>query len=204
MQDQVQASEALARSNIYGLLSRVTRTEVDAPLLAEFRKPAVAEALREAGADLSLPLASVDDQALLQELAVAYTQLFLLTVNPHESVQRGEGQLWGEHTVAVGQFMEEAGLAVEGETSLLPDHISLELAIMQHLTAEEALALAGGDSGRVDEVRLLQRRFMKEHLGHWGVQFFSQARASASHPFYQVVAELGEGFLQAETEGLAG
>jgi putative dimethyl sulfoxide reductase chaperone len=204
MQDHVQANEALARSNIYGLLSRVTRAEVDAPLLAEFRQPAVAEALREAGADLSLPLASVDDQALLQELAVAYTHLFLLTVNPHESVQRGEGRLWGEHTVAVGQFMEEAGLAVEGETSLLPDHISLELAVMQYLTAEEAAALAGGDRDRLGEVRLLQRRFVKEHLGHWGLQFFAKAKASASHPFYQVVAQLGAAFLHAESEGLAG
>jgi putative dimethyl sulfoxide reductase chaperone len=198
MQNQEKASEALSRSNLYGLLSRVTHSEVDAPLLAEFRRPEVAEALSEAGADISLALASVDDKALLEELAVSYTQLFLMGVNPHGSVQRGEGRLWGDSTVAANQFMEEAGLAVEGKSSLLPDHISLELAVMQQLTAEQAAALAAGDTQRAGECQALQGHYLKEHLGAWGPTFFARATEQAGHEFYRVLCRLGQAFLHSE------
>lgn len=199
MENQDRVNEAIARSNLYGVLSRVTRAEIDRPLLAEFRKPEVAQALQELGADVSLALASVDDAALLEELAVSYTNLFLLTLSPHESVQRGEGRLWGDSTVAANQFLEEAGIGVEGETSLLPDHIGMELAVMQHLTAEEAAALAAGDVARGAEFRSLQQRYLKERLGAWAVLFFAKAEEQANHGFYKAMARLGREFLYSET-----
>lgn len=198
MENRAEASEALARSNMYGLLSRITRTEIDAELLDAFRSPAVMEALSEAGADLGSVLAGPDDAALLEQLATAYTHLFLLTVNPHESVQRGEGRLWGERTVAAGTFMAEAGLAVEGDTSLLPDHISMELAVMQRLAADEAASLAAGDQGRAGELHALQKRYLKEHLGAWGVRFFGDAEKQANHAFYREMARLARAFLSSE------
>ena len=200
MELQAQVSEALARSNLYGLLSRVTRTEVDAAMLAEFRKPEVMNAMQAVGADLSLALAATDDASLLEHLALAYTSLFLFGVNPHGSVNRGEGQLWGESTVAANDFLAEAGLAVEGETSLLPDHIAMELAVMQHLTAEQAAALSAGNQARVAEVQALQQRYMREHLGVWGAAFFAQAEQRATHGFYTVMARLGKEFLALENE----
>ncbi|HWI62796.1 MAG TPA: molecular chaperone TorD family protein [Symbiobacteriaceae bacterium] len=198
MENRADASEALARSNMYGLLSRITRTEIDAELLAAFRSPAVTAALGEAGVDLESALAGPDDPALLEQLSTAYTHLFLLTVNPHESVQRGEGRLWGERTVAANAFMEAAGLAVEGETSLLPDHVSMELAVMQHLAAEQAASLAAGDQARAADLQALQNRYLKEHLGAWGVTFFAAAEKAASHPFYRQMAGLARGFLHSE------
>ncbi|MDF2627576.1 MAG: putative component of anaerobic dehydrogenase [Symbiobacteriaceae bacterium] len=198
MELQVQVSEALARSNIYGFLSRVTRAEVDAALLAEFRQPEVMHAMQEVGADLWLALAATDDASLLEHLSLAYASLFLFGVNPHGSVNRGEGQLWGESTVAANEFLAEAGLAVEGDTSLLPDHIAMELAVMQHLAAEEAAALSAGNLARTAEVRALQVRYLQEHLGVWGMAFFAQAEEKATHAFYRLMARLGKEFLALE------
>ncbi|HYF96380.1 MAG TPA: molecular chaperone TorD family protein [Symbiobacteriaceae bacterium] len=192
------AAQALARGNIYGLLARITRAEVDASLLGAFRQPGVLEALREAGADLAPALAGADDGALLEELATAYAYLFLLNLSPHESVQRGEGRLWGDRTVAAGAFLEEAGLAVEGETSLLPDHISLELAVMQRLSADEAARLSAGDETGAEALRSLQKRYLKEHLGAWGVKFFGDAERAANHEFYRQLSRLAREFLHSD------
>lgn len=193
-------NEALARSNLYGTLARFLRREVDAELLAELRRPEVAEALNEVGVSLEQVLATgaESDAALLEQLATGYTYLFLLTLNPHESVQRGEGQLWGQHTLAARAFMEEIGLAPAGEQSLLPDHIAIELEVMQHLTAEEAAALAARDSRRAAEVRALQKRYLQEHIGAWGVEFFGSAERLANHELYRQVAILARAFLFGE------
>lgn len=200
MENHVEIAQAVARGNVYGLLARLTSTEVDAELLAELRKDEVLEALREAGVDLAPALASESDQALLEQLATAYAYVFLMNVNPHESVQRGEGTLWGERTVAANRFLEEAGLAVEGETSLLPDHISMELAVMQRLTTDEAAARAAGDEARVAELLGLQQRYLKEHLGAWGVQFFGSTEKVANHEFYRAFSKLAREFLYSELQ----
>lgn len=193
-----EASQALARSNLYGLLARVTRTEIDGEFLAALRQPEVLEALREVGADLAPVVGSVPDATLLDQLATAYSYLFLLTVNPHESVQCGEGQLWGNRTVAAAAFLDEAGLAVPGETSLLPDHISMELAVMQRLSADEAASLAAANPVRVGALQELERRYLKEHLGRWGVRFFDQAEKAANHEFYRQLSQVGLAFLRSE------
>lgn len=190
--------DLLARSNLYGLLSRLCRAEVDAEALAELRRPEFASALEEAGFNLAATLPEADDTALLEELARAYAHLFLLTLNPHESVQRGEGQLWGAQTAAVAAFLEEIGLAPAGQVSLLPDHIATELAVMQHLTAEAAAALAAKENQRATQMQELQRRFLKEHLGAWGLEFFGSAERLANHSFYTQVFRLARSFLYTE------
>lgn len=43
---QTTAQEALSRSNLYGLLARLVRTEVDAGMLAELRMPQAVEAFQ--------------------------------------------------------------------------------------------------------------------------------------------------------------
>lgn len=204
MDNRAQALEALSRSNLYGVLARLTRMEIDQAVLNALREPRTAEALKAMGVDVAATLPEGDDAALLEDLNRAYTHLFLFTVNPHGSVQQGEGQLWGDSTVAANQFMEEAGLAVEGEQSLLPDHISMELAIMQRLSQDEAASLEAGDQERTLELQGLQKRFMQEHLGKWGVEFFGAAEKYSTHAFYSQVAVLGRDFLFADQQALLG
>lgn len=201
MTNRAQALEALSRSNLYGLLARVSRSEMDQAVLDAFRAPETAEALKEMGVDVAV-LAGPSDEELLLELNRAYTHLFIMTLNPMESVNRGEGQLWGDSTVKVNEFMDEAGLAVEGEVSLLPDHIAMELEIMRVLTMEEAASLEAGDLEQAARYQGLQRRFVDEHLRHWAVEFFGSVERLAAHDFYRQVAVLARNFLYSEEQAL--
>lgn len=203
MDHHTQALEALSRSNLYGLLARICRSEIDQPFLDALRTPDAAEALREAGVDVTL-LSGHSDAELLLELNRAYTHLFIMALKPMESVNRGEGQLWGNSTVAVNRFMEEAGLAVEGEVSLLPDHIAMELGVMAYLSMEEAACLEAGDLERAGHFLNLQKRFMDEHLRHWAVTFFGSVEQLATHLFYKQVALLARDFLFSEEQALSG
>ena len=199
MEQAGRAEEARARSHLYGLLARIVRSEVDAALLADLRRPEVSEALQSAGVDLGQVLGQGDDARLLDDLTTGYTYLYLLTLNPHESVQRGEGQLWGNHTVAAREFMEEVGLSLDEDARLLPDHMAVELEVMQLLAAGEAEALEREDSDAVGQYEALQRRYLKEHLGAWGVEFFGAAERLANQDFYRQMARLARDFLHSET-----
>ncbi|HYF93273.1 MAG TPA: molecular chaperone TorD family protein [Symbiobacteriaceae bacterium] len=193
--------EAQARSHVYGLLARITRAEIDAEFLVEMRKPEVLEGLYASGVSLKC-FRRADDEAFLEELATAYTYLFLLTINPHESIQRGEGRLWGNHTVAARDFLAEIGLEPIHEKSLLPDHVSVELEVMQHLTAEEAAREAAGDETGAARYRSLQHRFFREHAGAWIPDFFTSAWERSNHEFYGQLCDLGFRFLTAEGQDL--
>lgn len=194
--------EIAARGHMYGLMARVLRSEIDKPLLRELRSPAIREALRAAGAPLSC-LETTDDAVLLEELGTAYTYIFLLTLSPHESVQRGEGRLWGEQAVAVKAFLEEVGLGQLEGRNLLPDHAAVELEVMEHLALAEAERRAAGDTEGAVRLRGQQQRFFAEHLGVWLIPFLGSVRKVANHSFYHEFADLGARFLYSEREELA-
>lgn len=193
-------AEAEARSHLYGLLARLFRAEVDAELLAELRAPTTAAALRQAGVDVEACLGGAADQALLEDLARDYCHLFLLTFPPLESVQRGEGQTWGQHTVQVRNEIEDLGLAFGGGRHLLPDHLATELEVMQHLAGVEAAALAADDPDVAATVQQRQRAFLREHLLRWAPRYLDTVAAHAAQPFYAQVAGLAADFLRAEEE----
>lgn len=197
-----QVLEARARSAMYGLLARLLRQEVDAELLAELRSPEMVEALADAGLRVNELLPAGEDTLLLEQLAQSYTYLFLLTLSPHESVRRGEGQLWGQRTAEVQAFLNGLGLSAAGERSLLPDHIAVELEIMQHLTATEAALLENGDGDGASLAVDQQRRFMREHLGVWGVEFMGAVQRISNHPFFREVGALGVAYLFDEQKRL--
>lgn len=191
--DAVQQAEA--RSNLYGLLARFFRAELDAAMLAELRRPAVSAALRAAGVDVAALLPAGDDANLLADLAREYCRLFLLTFSPHESVQRGEGQLWGEYTVQVQDAILDLGLALPEGQSLLPDHLATELEVMQHLTEAEAGLLAAGGEAAALPARARQEQFLNDHLLKWAPAYLGTIERNAVQPFYAKLAALAASFL---------
>ncbi|HEY3365089.1 MAG TPA: hypothetical protein VGK74_08560 [Symbiobacteriaceae bacterium] len=70
---------------------------------------------------------------------------------------------------------------------------------MEHLTAE---ALVEQDGERAEKCRVLHKRYLKEHLGAWGVDFFRSAEKLANHEFYRQMAKLGLVFLGSEVQQL--
>lgn len=185
--------EALSRAHLYGLLARLYRIEVDAELLNALREPELAAALTELGVNLEQVMAKGTNTMLLEGLAVEFARLFLVPSTarpPYESIQLGEGQLFGNATVSVQTFMEEAGLALPEGRSYLPDHLSIELEIMQHLCLKEA----EGDPAAVS----LQTRFLKEHLLQWAPAYLQGLAGYAEPGLYREIAGLTAAFLQSE------
>ncbi len=182
--------ETQARSNLYGLLALFCRQEIDAELLGVLRTPEMTRALTDAGVNVAEALPPQDDQLLLEELAQAYTRTF---VSP----------LQGEpYALAVQQFINEIGLELEGEQGLPPDHIAMELEIMQHLTDAEFQSIEINNHDIRNTARQKQKLFLKRILGMWGVQVFETIEQESPHPFYREIGTLGAAFLNQEMQTL--
>ena len=109
------------RSNVYGLLARMYRSEVTPDFLPRVRDPQFLGVLRGLGASIGEEFFQRPEEEVLEDLAVEYTRLFLgpgRHIPPYESVhhERNDGdwgRLWGADTVAVKAFIEAAGLAYQ-------------------------------------------------------------------------------------------
>jgi len=197
----------LARAGIYRLLARIFRTEPDEAVLAQLAAPPLSEALGEAGIDMAAILPAAPMADIVRALAEEYTRLFLgpgKHISPHESVQlkRGSGVLWGPETGIVKRFIGEAGFDYDETYHGLPDHISVELEFLAHLTEQQANATESGDDARLRSAIGWQHRFISKHLGKWVAIFARKIKADAVLPFYPAFAGLLPSFLATEKSTL--
>jgi len=134
--------------------------------------------------DLALAFRPPEDRS--SELALAYTRLFLgpqkPLAYPYESVYV-EGQLGGMTCGQVTRCYAEAGLKLMSSMREMPDHISVELAFMAHLAAQEEQA---PDQAKLWRQR--QRRFLLDHLARWLPMFWQNVENSPAHPYYREAA----------------
>ncbi|MBM2837607.1 MAG: hypothetical protein HW415_232, partial [Deltaproteobacteria bacterium] len=142
--------EAKARGNIYSLISRFFMREVDKQFIDILKKRESIDAFRDHGFTFFEDLLSRREGDLIDELAVEFASLFLISpgrlLSPYESVQAGkEGQLGGEAASKTLFFYKKAGFTIPEGISLLPDHFAIELEFMGHLCEREAAALEGND-----------------------------------------------------------
>jgi TorA maturation chaperone TorD/ferredoxin len=130
-----------------------------------------------------------------------FTRLFLGPGRPvahlYESVYR-EGRTMGESTLDVRRRLAEEGLAPS--TRILPDHVSVELSFMAHLTSREALAWGGGNGQEARHYLELQESFLHDHLTAWLPQFCHCVLAGRPVATYAELAHLTETFVASDTE----
>lgn len=199
---------AKARANLYSLFSRVYLREVDKPFLDLLRGNDVAETLKESGFKFYDELISKKEEEFLEELAVEYASLFLISpgknLSPYESVQVGkEAQLGGEAASKALFFYKKAGFSFPEEPPLLPDHFAVELEFMGLLCDREAAAIDGNDKEKIESQRLLQKEFAMSHLGRWYRQFLGKIEAATEHLFYKEFSLFAKEFLDSEVELLS-
>lgn len=195
---------ATHRSNIYGLLAMLYRQEPTRDLLKRVRGPQFLEVLSQWGGELDDDFMTRPEDDLLEEMAVEYTRLFLgpgKHISPHESVHHERedgqwGQLWGASTVEVRKFIEGTGLRYETEYRGLPDHISVELELLEALTRREEEAWAKDDEEGAGRCLDMERRFLDEHLIRWVVPFCDKVIAAAELSFYRTLASLTKKFIE--------
>ncbi len=208
--------QAMNRSNCYGLLALVFRGPASCELVAQLRSEALVEALSELGYEMSKDLAG-ELEDVKERLAQKYTSTFVSPGPPvslYASVYHdGEGQLWGDSTVRVKRFIETTGLSFADNWESIPDHIAIELELMQRLCAHEAqlqtrrASLAPPSRGKISkELRQcleVEEKFLLDHLHVWVGSFCRRVLETSSSLFYQEMAKLAESIVLSDLEGLA-
>ena len=196
------AITAAAWAHVYDLFATVFRRPLDASRLERLRTPKMLAAMSAAAIDPGRDFASSDGAALLDRLAIDYTQLFhgpAERISPYECIQLGESEdLMGAAAEEVRRFMAESGFKVTPESGELPDHISVELAFMAELARREASALEADDRSTAEFVAALECRFLAAHLGRWAERFARKVWDRAATPFYAAMAELLSGHIADE------
>lgn len=203
---------ARARAALYGLASRVFSDKPSAAMIEGLKSPEMVESLAAFEISFDEEFLAGDAEAQAGELAVEYARLFLGAgehIAPYESVfSRGWGeevpQLWGEATVAVARFYDEAGL--ELKSGRTPDHLSLELEAMAMLAECEAARRESGDTAGAAGIEELQNRFCREHLIVWVPEICDAVKERSRSSFYGSMAALTESLVRlhcGETDGPA-
>ncbi len=204
------SGHALQRSNVYGFLARVYRKELTPDMLDHLKNSMFAEVLYDMDVTLGDEPFSQPDEELLEALAVEYTRLFLgpgRHVSPHESVHHERddgdwGRLWGASTVEVKKFVESLGLTYKESDRSIPDHISVELELMQKIIEKEHQAWSMKNANDALHYLKIEKMFMEDHLSKWIPQFCDKIIHEAGMSFYQRMAEITKNFIALEREDI--
>jgi TorA maturation chaperone TorD len=161
---------------------RDERSEAYRILADLYSKPPEGERLSEIKEDLELK--SAEDADAIR------TDFNFLFVYPGGRVPPLESLFLARAGTPTGSpaadFYAEADLAIEDESGLLPDHISLEFLFMSYLI----------DIGNID----LQGRFLEQHLMNWVPYYCGEVKGEAKTLFYKEIAGITADFLGSEYE----
>ncbi len=197
------ADEANSRARLLGLLALLFRDQPSSTLLEQLRETELQAVFAELDVDLGEDFRKLPVGQLAEQLAVEFTELFLLPgylISPHESVQvpGGKGLLRGPETTYVANYYRAAGFKLDETTPLEPDHLSIELEFIAHLATLEADCLRQQDSATAQDIRCYQKDFLQRHLGRWSTVFLNKVADATKEPFYREIALLTRDFLVQE------
>lgn len=204
-----------ARSETYALLSRFFRTEVDEEFLqalcATLYPAKSGNEKIDAGHYAIAKYLSNEWVDPLRKLGVDYTRAFLgdgmdtySCAYPYESVYTSPKRLlMQEARDEVLAIYRSCGLDKQTEWNVGEDHIAVELEFMRVLCLRSAVALRSEDEKEAQRLIATMANFLDEHLLAWAPMFTADVRRFCKTQFYQGVAQLTEGFLEADREFLA-
>ncbi|MHC4544168.1 MAG: TorD/DmsD family molecular chaperone [Planctomycetota bacterium] len=205
--------QAVSRSNCYGLLALVFRDTPTSEIVSQLRTPLLADILVRLGYDIVQNLAG-ELEPVTKRLCEQYTQVFVGPgphVSPYASAHHDhEGRLWGDSTVWVKRFIETTGLSFRNNWGSIPDHIAIELELMQRLTAHEAqLWLSGLSDPSHNNKNLdkqlcqclhVQEQFLCDHLCVWIPQFCGRVLEASTSIFYTEMVKLTKSVVISDAE----
>jgi TorA maturation chaperone TorD len=201
------ADSARARSDIYGLLATVFREEPTEAFIKELRGSRFSGVFSDMEVDLGAEFYSGPETEVREPLVLEFTELFIGPkghISAHESVfveaDRGAGGLWGAKTVEVKNFIESTGLSYESQYTGIPDHISVELELMQKLAELESDKWINEDRKSAEYCQSVQIMFLQQHLLVWIPALCDAVVKKAKLPFYRAMAELTDNFMEYEKQ----
>jgi TorA maturation chaperone TorD len=199
------------RVSLYGFLARVFSREVSRNFLSRIKNTNFKSVLYEIGLDLGQAFFDTPAVELLENLACEYTRLFYgpgKHISPYESVHNSKGEnnsslLCGESSVEIEKLVASLGLTYRPRYTGLPDHVCVQLELMQHMVQREQESLETDDSTAASRYLQLQKDLLQNHLVCWIPTFCDQVISLAELPFYREFARLTKAFIEFEMEELA-
>lgn len=129
------------------------------------------------------------------ELEEQYKKFFLSkeesTISPFERTY-----LEDEQAELTDIYMRETEFVLND--SFVPDHLINELHFLAFLCKKEGEAWQEGKMPKAKQWRRKERDFMVNHLGKWGLKFFSDLEKAADLTPYSALASLGKIFMKLE------
>jgi TorA maturation chaperone TorD len=209
-------NQAISRSNCYALLSVIFRDAPTSKIVSQLRTSPMTESFMRLGYDCTQDLDG-ELRSVTEHLGEQYTQSFV-GPGPHVSLYASvhfddDGQLWGDSTVWVKRFIGTTGLSFEGNWGGIPDHIAIELELMQRLTAYESqlwvdrLSSCSQQNENLDSQLCCclraQDQFLCDHLAKWIPGFYERVLETSSSLFYRKMAELAKLAVVSDVEHVA-
>jgi TorA maturation chaperone TorD len=190
------ASEELARAELYGLLARLWLAPPDAALKEQF-DVAVTEA-PEPGGHLEAPW-----QALVAALRATAPQA---AAAEHEALFHGVGKpevfLYGSFYLSgalndrplalLRDDLQRLGLTRDAQRGETEDHVAYVFEVMRYL-------IAGDDAGVCNLEQ--QRRFFRAHVQSWVERLCDAVEAQPRASVWRAVAGFTRAFVQVEAQG---
>ena len=198
------------RNNLYALLARLYRKEVDEALLEELHGRLYPEESGDADADAgNLHLATYLSnlwEGSLDELRVDYARCFIghgidsySAAYPYESTYTSEKRLLMQAARdEVLAIYRAYGYVKSDSWKDSEDHVAAELEFMRVLGVRTAKALRNGDEERAASLIAAQRNFLHDHLISWVPLMTADMRAFSKTRFYQGLACLTDGVLRTD------
>ncbi len=118
-------------------------------------------------------------------------------VCPYECEYGRQVPLQQAHELAdLAGFYRAFGLRPAGPASDRADHIACELEFFEFLSAKEAVALAGRDQEMLEVTRRAAKKFLRQHLGRFGIAFAQRLEEAAREDLFRRLGRACGAFLR--------
>ena len=189
------------RTIYYTLFSRLLTREVDEQTIDIIRRGCESDELMSDLFKLSNDweeFTTKSSQEIAEILAVEYVDLFILKLVPYESFYTSDDMMIesGSENRAIAfykQYGFEADLIAARVVS--GDHIGIELEFMMNLIKGELDALEEGNEEYANQIRNIEKSFLKEHLLPFAMHFLPALSTASNKPFYKDIGDVSFEFL---------
>ncbi len=190
---------------IYEFFANIFAKEPDIEFLKLLQLEDNGEIFKSNGFDPLSDIKHLSHEQQAESLAIEYARLFLAPerlASPHESLQRGEGRLWGKSTVEVNQICKKFGFVLDEKFKDTPDHLSAELSFLAQLTQLEGKYITSELTEEQDGVLEVKKFFLKNHILKWFSRFKDEVNQNAELSYYREIVNFLGLILDEEYESL--
>jgi TorA maturation chaperone TorD len=152
-------------------------------------------AVRRAAAVLGIAESAIPRTPALPELASVHTRLFGHSLRgrvcPYEIEYGKREPIAQAHELSdISGFYRAFGLEPCAKLNERWDHVGVELEFVELLSLKEAYALETGDEEMFELTRRALERFVREHLGYFGMALGARLEEEDPHGFYGRIGRL--------------